>query len=890
MIVFSANTRKATATTDDAITTRSVGIPVSLVLSSEFDGLAKTLCAKNGRAAVDVVLVGDAVNAVLPPDVLLTTGQLQIGIYAADDEGNIVIPTVWALVGQVKQGAMPSGVDPLAPSPSWVAQVQNIASEAIQNSEQAIETANEAKEVAITAQDSAQASASAAAQSATDAGNSADAAAGSATDASESADAAAGSASTASTKAGEAAASATTASGAAATATTQAGNASDSAAAAAQSASEAEASAEAASTKAGEASASATAAAGSASTASQKASEAAQNATQAANSATSASASATAAGTAQTGAETAKTAAETAAQSVSASADQIAQNAADIIDLKSAVNKYDDLLYVIKITDPTTTMGDVSARLAEVNTAGDHVVFDVAALGAGMYLATIYINQGYYRIADLVTGFEGTGFYTSTDLLRDVIKSGSQSSGKHYTVRWDRTNAQMVRLNDAASITTDTANFVHSGAVNENYDNPFDEIYPWSERKLCNIDMDAYRNLAEGESIEDCVSAWEEDADFSYSDANGVWVYTPPFYGRSFSLGNYVYFDVTDENTLNNIFYPAQITGRWHGVPVSLTVDGAEKKCLIPSPGMPAKRVAISTIKSYANNWGASLVSIYELDASLLLFLVEFADYNAQIAVGNGVSWLYRQSSDHIAASATNSSVVQVVNNSANVGVCIPGAIFDIGTANGGNQVGSYIIQSVAPDSVDSSLLNVTLDRATTVTTDNFWSVNGLSNVSDEAIGSKSGYIGANGKSNAYYRGEVLWGNMWQYILGAYHQANTNLIWIAEDANDADNYNAINTAKHINTGIAIGATNGYIQSLAFPEERLSAPAFCTAVGGSSTAPVGDYFYNVQASNTILLVGGYANYGTAAGPFFWFWSYWSGASVWYCGGRPRLKSP
>lgn len=106
MIVFSANTRKATATTDDAITTRSVGIPVSLVLSSEFDGLAKTLCAKNGTAAVDVVLVGDAVNAVLPPDVLLTTGQLQIGIYAADDEGNIVIPTVWALVGQVKQGAV----------------------------------------------------------------------------------------------------------------------------------------------------------------------------------------------------------------------------------------------------------------------------------------------------------------------------------------------------------------------------------------------------------------------------------------------------------------------------------------------------------------------------------------------------------------------------------------------------------------------------------------------------------------------------------------------------------------------------------------------------------------------------------------------------------------
>ena len=563
---------------------------------------------------------------------------------------------------------------------------------------------------------------------------------------------------------------------------------------------------------------------------------------------------------------------------------------AEVSQLKSAIDKYDDLLRVIKITNANTTMGDVQITLNTVNTVGDHVVFDVSALDAGMYLCTIYINQGYYRIADLVTGFEGTGFFSTSDLLKNIIKSGSQSSGTHYTVRWDKTNAQMTRLNDAVSITTDVANFAHRGAVNENYDNPFDGIYPWSERKLCNIDMDVYRTLTAGESLTDCVAAWEDDVDFSYEHENGVWVYTPPFYGRSYSLGNYVYFDVTDENLLNNVYYPAQITGRWHGVKVTLTINDASKSCLLPKPGMPCKREAVSTIKSYANNWGASLVSIYELDPSLLLYLVEFANYNAQTAVGNGVSDLYRQSSDHIAAAATDSAVVQVVNNSANVGVCIPGAIFDIGTANGGVQVGSYIIMSAAQDANDSTKLNLTLDRATTVTTDNFWSVNGLSNVADEAIGSKSGYIGTNGKSNAYYRGEVLWGNLWQYTLGAYHQATTNLIWLAEDANDADNYNAINTAEHISTGIAISAKGGYIQSLAFPEERLSAPAFCTAVGGSSTAPVGDYFYTAPTSNTILLVGGNASRGVNDGPFYWNWTIPASDSYWYSGGRPRLKSP
>lgn len=131
MITFKASVRSAKATTDDAITTQSVGIPVRLCLAPEFNGLAKTFCAKNGAVSVDLALIGDATETVIPPDVLQTTGQLQIGIYAADESGNIVIPTVWALAGIVRTGVVPSGVDPSAPTPSWVAQVQSIASEAL---------------------------------------------------------------------------------------------------------------------------------------------------------------------------------------------------------------------------------------------------------------------------------------------------------------------------------------------------------------------------------------------------------------------------------------------------------------------------------------------------------------------------------------------------------------------------------------------------------------------------------------------------------------------------------------------------------------------------------------------------------------------------------------
>lgn len=143
MITFCASVRAAKAATDDKVTTGSVGIPVQLCLAPEFAGLAKTVVYTDGSASADEALVGDATTATVPPDVLTTPGRrLRIGVYAADSAGTIVIPTVWATVAVIEQGTLPSGVDPSEPTPSWVAQVQQIASAALQNSENAVATAN----------------------------------------------------------------------------------------------------------------------------------------------------------------------------------------------------------------------------------------------------------------------------------------------------------------------------------------------------------------------------------------------------------------------------------------------------------------------------------------------------------------------------------------------------------------------------------------------------------------------------------------------------------------------------------------------------------------------------------------------------------------------------
>lgn len=541
---------------------------------------------------------------------------------------------------------------------------------------------------------------------------------------------------------------------------------------------------------------------------------------------------------------------------------------------------YDDLLGVLKITDATTTMGDIVSTLNTVNTAGDHVIFDVSALNAGMYLCTIYLGNGYYRIYDLVTGFEGTGFFTSTDLLADIIKSGSSSTGAHYTVKWDGVNAACTRLNDAASITTTTTNFKHSGSVNANYDNPFDSIYPWSGRKLCNIDIDLYRGLTSSDSIEDCVTYWEDDAGFSYSDQYGVWVYTPAFFGRTYMIGTDRYFDVTDENLQNNISYPAMITGRWHGCDVTLTIDGASKHCNLPTLGISLANVSVANQHTYAKNYGATLTDIYTVDASALLFIVEYANMDCQTAIGNGVSDLYQQGL-RLSADVTNSNTITLTATNAKV---IVGAIIDIGASNGGNDIARTYVTAV-------SGATVTLADAVTATTAHYVSVHGLINVADEDIGSKSGYIGTNGRSNAYYRGEVLWGNKWQYILGAYRQTGTGAIWVCDKDHDPDDYDALNTSVHTNTGLVLPTSSNYIKSLGITDGLCAAP-FCTVVGGSSSNPVGDYCYvpALTTGNTMLLLGGASHNGTNAGLFSGSWSNASGSSGWGYSSRPHLKTP
>ncbi len=468
-----------------------------------------------------------------------------------------------------------------------------------------------------------------------------------------------------------------------------------------------------------------------------------------------------------------------------------------------------------------------------------------------------------------------------------------------YGVLWDMVNAKCVRrLWDAADITMDTTNFGHFGAVNANYSNPFDEIYPWSERRVCNVDLATYYAMDKhGYDVRDCVTAWEGESGFSYDPAPGmmVGVYTPEFWGTSYDTSEGRVFAVSPVDRPGWVHAEETIGGRWFGVLETITLDGTSKTVLGCRVGMPCTSVSMTNIHTYAENADLTLDDPYSYDATTLLMAIEYATMEAQGAVGNGGSSLYTQNNNTIQEAATNTNKIKILASKA--GNCIVNAIIDIGTTNDGRQVANRLITAVETDPDDSTKKILTISGSPiTVTTAHYWSIHGCGNAADAEIGSKSGYIGVNGKCNAYYRGQVVHGNMFRYVLGAYREKNTNHIWIAHSRAEAELYNALNKSAHFDTGIVLpinaeNAIGGYIKKLEIVPGVLCVPPFCSEIGGTSANSVGDYCYIPKADtvNTVEIVGGNASIAAGSGRLCGYWDHTASSENWAISGVPFLKS-
>jgi hypothetical protein len=503
---------------------------------------------------------------------------------------------------------------------------------------------------------------------------------------------------------------------------------------------------------------------------------------------------------------------------------------------------------------------------------------DILDIGAALIKAKTYTDAEVGALQTDVTTLETT-----------VAALGA----KIYGIRWDKTNSACTRFGESRDITSTTTNFKHNGSENASYYNPFDVYYPWSERQLCKVSRTAYAALTTGDDITDAVTAWEDDPTFAL-DGSGDFtgVYTPEFWAKIWEDGVYVFVAVSDTELDGWQHFEATIGGRYMG-----SYDSGDDLTSIEL-AIPKRLVTVSSLHSNAEAQGMTLDDIFTWCADSILLCVEYATLNSETAVGKGCDSLYRQSGEKCGQAADAAATMLKLPN-AFVLICVAGAVIGLGTADGGEQTGvTVFVSSTDLDGEDPLFATHKAVTVTpipnAVTTDTYISIHGCYNAADAAIGSQSGYIGTNGKCNAFYRGRVSHANYYRYVLGAYRQTGTGKIWVANSRVEAAAADALNTGVHRDTGIVLPVSaSNYIATMAIDAVLPLLPNALTVGGsGGATNPVGDYQYTptLATGNTILIAGGRASLGSNGGRFYGNWNNSASDSYWFCGALPFLKTP
>ena len=118
MILVDISGASAAIRKQDVLTAGMVGAVVEFRFDDDWKGLAKTAVFRAGDVTKDAI-VKDSVSKI-PHEVLIPGVPLEIGVYGTKDDGDIVIPTVWAKTNLVRDGVDPSGDEGADPSlPFW---------------------------------------------------------------------------------------------------------------------------------------------------------------------------------------------------------------------------------------------------------------------------------------------------------------------------------------------------------------------------------------------------------------------------------------------------------------------------------------------------------------------------------------------------------------------------------------------------------------------------------------------------------------------------------------------------------------------------------------------------------------------------------------------------
>lgn len=446
--------------------------------------------------------------------------------------------------------------------------------------------------------------------------------------------------------------------------------------------------------------------------------------------------------------------------------------------------------------------------------------------------------------------------------IEDDISNISKTRGHIYGIRRkisNNTSSNWERVEDSVGL---VANATKNGGE---VTNDFDNLSPWKDIVSFNLDLETGKK-----------KAYYGDADFKFDGSNGdVYTHIPTFWLKIYEENDYMYILIADYERSGFIKIKEFDIQRY------LTGIGEDEKLHSYSGLAGADFKNINQYRTLVKNLGDDYCLMdWRYFAIQCLYLVEYATYNSQSALGNGMASMRHNNGDValLAETNTNRFVVNtgagnqfIVGQQVRIGAYdnFPSVIRTITAINNyedSNITGKEIVLDGDP------IANISL-------TTYIWTCVQNSGGCD-SLGMKSGCLVNDGKHNVIYRGiESIIGNIFSFVDGI-------------NIKDCVAYVCYNPKEYVSDKFEspyekIGYINskqeGYCKALGFDINHplIQLP---TEIGANSTSGTTDYYWCTATGNRVARVGGASLNG--AGDGLWSWTLYatSSTSYWHCGAR------
>ncbi len=458
---------------------------------------------------------------------------------------------------------------------------------------------------------------------------------------------------------------------------------------------------------------------------------------------------------------------------------------------------------------------------------------------------------------------DGTQIYVTEAEMNSAIKEAITKKGNLYGIKRkvnDNTSSAWERIEDSIGL---VANATKNG---EAVQNDFDSRYPWSEIISYNYDVTNKK-----------INAYYGDPTFKFDGTNGeVLTRIPEFYWKREIIDGYEYIYIADYAIAGFNKSEEFSVGRYDAC---IDEDGVLHSF---SGYSPSTNKNITQHRDAAKLLSDEFCMIdYRYFILQLLYLVEYANYNSQSQLGNGiVSMRYTASDKAIIAGETTNTIVIATNNYFKVGQQIA-----IGTTVDGVSICKdrtiTEIEEYSQDTTEGTAITFDGDPVT-IAVGNIIHSCGQKEGGCDSLGMKSGCLANDSQHAVIYRGiENIFGNVYNWIDGINIKDYQAYICRDPEQYISDKFETpYEKIGYVNSE----EENQYIKKLGYDEKNpdIALPIEVGGGVGSSTGMCDSY--HASTGNRVALVGGDFYSGARAGLWHWVCYSSSTSSGLYIGAR------